>query len=200
MSEAHAARSARTRWLRPACTRACPFTAPPGQAHASDCPPTHTIVVFTRATAGVTCTAATRGGQRASDGRTPAAAQPRALAPVPQSGVQPPPAHGARCPGEQEARALGPASHMEARTPDAHRPRCARLPHSARSSALCAAHRPGTRPDCVQYQSDLRGACGPQDGGKLTENIDPGCHLAPVFFCEPFGVSLDSQPIRSSAF
>ena len=37
MSEAHAARSARTRWLRPACTRACPFTAPPGQAHASDC-------------------------------------------------------------------------------------------------------------------------------------------------------------------
>ena len=107
--------------------------------------PTHTIVVFTRATASVTCTAATRGGQRASDGRTPAAAQPRALAPVPQSGVQPPPAHGARCPGEQEARALGPASHMEARAPDAHRPRCARLPHSARSSARCAAHRPGTR-------------------------------------------------------
>ena len=87
--------------------------------------------------------------QRASDGRTPAAAQPRALAPVPQSGVQPPPAHGARCPGEQEARALCPASlwpgHVEARAPDAHRPRCARLPHSARSSARCAAHRPGTR-------------------------------------------------------
>ena len=102
--------------------------------------PTHTIVVFTRATAGVTCTAATRGGQRASDGRTPAAAQPRALAPVPQSGVQPPPAHGARCPGEQEARSLGPASHVEARAPDAHRPRSARLPHSARSGAQCAAH------------------------------------------------------------
>ena len=152
--------------------------------------PTHTIVVFTRATASVTCTAATRGDQRASDGRTPAAAQPRALAPVPQSGVQPPPAHGTRCPGEQEARALGPASHMEARAPDAHRPRCARLPHSARSSALCAAHRPGTRPDCVQYQSDLRGACGPQDGCKLTKNIVPGCHLAPVFFRVPFGVSL----------
>ena len=84
--------------------------------------------------------AATRGGQRASDGRTPAAAQPRALAPVPQSGVQPPPAHGARCPGEQEARSLGPASHVEARAPDAHRPRSARLPHSARSSAQCAAH------------------------------------------------------------
>ena len=66
--------------------------------------------------------------------------EPRALSPVPQSGVQPPPAHGARCPGEQEARALGPASHMEARAPDAHRPRCARLPHSARSSARCAAH------------------------------------------------------------
>ena len=46
----------------------------------------------------------------------------------------------ARCPGEQEARALGPASHMEARAPDAHRPRCARLPHSARSGAQCAAH------------------------------------------------------------
>ena len=152
--------------------------------------PTHTIVVFTRATAGVTCTAATRGGQRASDGRTPAAAQPRALAPVPQSGVQPPPAHGARCPGEQEARALGPASHMEARTPDAHRPRCARLPHSARSSALCAAHRPGTRPDCVQYQSDLRGACGPQDEGKLTKNIVPAPQMRSVFFRFSFGVSL----------
>ena len=46
--------------------------------------------MFTRETASVTCTAATRGGQRASDGRTPAAAQPRALAPVAQSGVQPP--------------------------------------------------------------------------------------------------------------
>ena len=33
-----------------------------------------------------------------------------------------------------------PASHMEARAPDAHRPRCARLPHSARSGAQCAAH------------------------------------------------------------
>jgi len=97
----------------------------------------------------------------------------------------------AASPGEQEARALGPASHMEARAPDAHRPRCARLPHSARSSARCAAHRPGTRPDCVQYQSDLRGACGPQDEGKLTKNIVPGCHLAPVFFREPFGVSLN---------
>jgi len=32
------------------------------------------------------------------------------------------------------------ASHMEARAPDAHRPRCARLPHSARSGAQCAAH------------------------------------------------------------
>ena len=46
----------------------------------------------------------------------------------------------AASPGEQEARALGPASHMEARAPDAHRPRCARLPHSARSGAQCAAH------------------------------------------------------------
>ena len=109
---------------------------------------------------------------------------------MPQSGVQPPPAHGARCPGEQEARALGPASHMEARAPDAHRPRCARLPHSARSSARCAAHRPGTRPDCVQYQSDLRGACGPQDGCKLTKNIVPAPQMRSVFFRVSFGVSL----------
>ena len=61
----------------------------------------------------------------------------------PLSGVQPPPAHGARCPGEQEARALGPASHMEARAPDAHRPRCARLPHGARSSARPSVRRIG---------------------------------------------------------
>ena len=87
----------------------------------------------------------------------------------------------------------GPASHMEARAPDAHRPRCARLPHSARSSARCAAHRPGTRPDCVQYQSDLRGACGPQDGGKLTKNIDPAAQMRNVFFRDLFGVSLKNR-------
>ena len=156
--------------------------------------------MFTRATASGTCTAATRGDQRASDGRTPAAAQPHALAPVPQSGVQPPPAHGARCPGEQEARALGPASHMEARAPDAHRPRCARLPHSARSSARCAAHRPGTRPDCVQYQSDLRGACGPQDGCKLTKNIVPAPQMRSVFFRVSFGVSLKFRNSYGSTF
>ena len=46
----------------------------------------------------------------------------------------------------------------------------------------------GTRPGCVQYQLDLRCACGPQDGRKLTKNIDPGLGrvpFAPFFFREP---------------
>ena len=74
-----------------------------------------------------------------------------------------------------------------ARTPPAVRPAPAQR---AVQRSVCRAW-PGTRPDCVQYQSDLRGACGPQDGGKLTKNIVPGCHLAPVFFRVPFGVSLN---------
>ena len=55
---------------------------------------------------------------------------------------------------------------------------------------VCRA-RPGTRPECVQYQSDLRGACGPQDGCKLTKNIVPAPQMRSVFFRVSFGVSLN---------
>ena len=61
---------------------------------------------------------------------------------------------------------------------------------TARGPAHGVPRRPGTRPDCVQYQSDLRGACGPQDGGKLTKNIDPAPQMRNVFFRDQFGVSL----------
>ena len=52
-------------------------------------------------------------------------------------------------------------------------------------------------PDCVQYQSDLRGACGPQDGGKLTKNIVPVAQLSTIFFRVPFGVSLSNGESHS---
>ena len=35
---------------------------------------------------------------------------------------------------------------------------------------------------CVQYQSDLRCACGPQDCRKLTKYIDSIAHLSLFFF------------------
>ena len=47
---------------------------------------------------------------------------------------------------------------------------------------------PGTRLGCVQYQSDLRCACGPQDGRKLSKNILPCSYLSSFFFRDPLWV------------